>query len=32
MLRIADGIAIIAQDEINLKIALENLDDILKNN
>ena len=30
MLRFADNIAIIAQDEINLKRALESLDDILK--
>jgi hypothetical protein len=32
MLRFADGLAIIAQDEINLKRALESLDDILKSN
>jgi len=32
MLRFADDIAIIAQNEINLKRALENLDDILKSN
>ena len=32
MLRFADEIAIIAQDEINLKRALESLDDILKIN
>ena len=32
MLRFADDIAIIAQDEINLKRALESLDYILKNN
>jgi hypothetical protein len=32
MLRFADDIAIIAQDEINLKRALECLDDILKSN
>jgi len=32
MLRFADNIAIIAQDEINLKRALESLDDILKSN
>ena len=32
MLRFADDIAIIAQDEINLKRALESLDDILKSN
>ena len=32
MLRFADGIVIIAQDEINLKRALESLDDILKSN
>ena len=32
MLRFADDIAIIAQDEINLKRALENLDCILKSN
>ena len=30
MLRFADYIAVIAQDEINLKRALESLDDILK--
>ena len=30
MLRFADDIAIIAQDEINFKRALESLDDILK--
>ena len=30
MLRFADDIAIIAQDEINLKRAFESLDDILK--
>jgi len=30
MLKFADDIAIIAQDEINLKRALESLDDILK--
>jgi hypothetical protein len=32
MLRFADDIAIIAQSEINLKRALESLDDILKYN
>jgi hypothetical protein len=32
VLRFADGIAIIAQDEINLKRALESIDDILKSN
>ena len=32
MLRFADYIAIIVQDEINLKRALESLDDILKSN
>ena len=32
MLRFADDIAIIVQDEINLKRALESLDDILKSN
>ena len=32
MLRFADGTAIIAQDEINLKRTLENLDVILKSN
>ena len=32
MLRYADDIAIIVQDEINLKTALESLDDILKSN
>jgi len=32
MLRFADDIGIIAQDEINLKRALESLDDILKSN
>jgi len=32
MLRFADDIAIIAQDEVNLKIALERLDYILKSN
>jgi len=32
MLRFADEIVIIAQDEINLKRALESLDDILKIN
>ena len=32
MLRFADDIAIVAQDEINLKRALESLDDILKGN
>jgi len=32
MLRFADDIAIIVQEEINLKRALENLDDILKSN
>ena len=32
MLRFADDIAITAQDEINLKRALETLDDILKSN
>jgi hypothetical protein len=32
MLRFADDIAIIAQDEINLKTALESVDDILKSN
>lgn len=32
MLRFADDIAIIAQDEMNLKRALESLDDILKTN
>jgi hypothetical protein len=32
MLRFADDIAIIAQDEINLKRALESLDDISKRN
>ena len=32
MLRFADDIAITAQDEINLKRALESLDDILKSN
>ena len=32
MLRFADDIAIIAQDEINLKRALERSDDILKSN
>jgi len=30
MLRFADDMAIVAQDEINLKRALESLDDILK--
>jgi hypothetical protein len=30
MLRFADDIAIIAQDEINLERAFESLDDILK--
>jgi hypothetical protein len=30
VLRFSDFIAIIAQDEINLKRALEDLDDILK--
>jgi hypothetical protein len=30
--RFADDIAITAKDEINLKTALENLDDILKSN
>jgi len=30
ILRFAEDIAIIAQDEINLKIALESIDDILK--
>ena len=29
-LRFSDGTAILAQDEINLKRALESLDDILK--
>jgi len=32
MLRFADDIAIIAQDKINLKRALESLGDILKSN
>jgi len=32
MLRFADDIVIIAEDEINLKKALERLDDILKSN
>jgi hypothetical protein len=32
MVRFADDIAIIAQDEINLERALECLDDILKSN
>jgi hypothetical protein len=32
MLRFADDTAIIAQDEINLKRALESLDNILKSN
>jgi hypothetical protein len=32
MLRFADDIAIIAQDEINLERALESLDDILNSN
>ena len=32
ILRFADDIAIIVQDEINLKTALESLDDILKTN
>jgi len=32
ILRCADDIAIIVQDEINLKRALESLDDILKSN
>ena len=32
MVRFADDIVIIAQDEINLKRALESLDDILKSN
>jgi len=32
MLRFADDIAIIAQDKINLKRALESLDIILKSN
>jgi len=32
MLRFADDIAITVQDEINLKRALESLDDILKSN
>jgi len=32
MLRFADGIPIIAQDEINSKRALESLDNILKCN
>ena len=32
MLRFADGVAIVAQDEINFKRALENVDDILKFN
>ena len=32
ILRVADGIAIIAQDEIHFKKALESLDDILKSN
>jgi hypothetical protein len=32
MLRFADDIAIIAQDKINLKRALESLDDVLKSN
>jgi len=32
VLRFADDIAIIAQEETNLKRALESLDDILKNN
>ena len=32
MLRFADDVAIIVQDEIHLKRALENLDDILKSN
>ena len=32
MLKFADDIAIIAQDEINLKRALDSLDDILKSN
>ena len=32
MVRFAEGMAIIAQDEINFKKALESLDDILKSN
>ena len=32
MLRFADDIAIIVQEEINLKRSLESLDDILKSN
>jgi hypothetical protein len=32
MLKFADNIAIVAQDEINSKRALESLDDILKSN
>jgi hypothetical protein len=32
MLRFADDIVIIAQDEIDLKRALESLEDILKSN
>jgi hypothetical protein len=32
MLKFADNIAIIVQDEMNLKRALERLDDILKSN
>jgi hypothetical protein len=32
MLRFADDIATVAQDEINLNTALESLDDILKSN
>ena len=32
MLRFADDIAIIAKEEINLKIAFESLDNILKSN
>ena len=32
MLRFAEDIAIIAQEEINLKRTLESLDDILKSN
>jgi len=31
-MRFADDIAIIAQDEINLKRALESLEDVLKSN
>ena len=32
MLRFADDMTVVAQDEINLKRALESLDDILKSN